>query len=95
MTPDERLDKLTERVDALTQSVELLASFHRDSERRYERLAVRMDAMEQRIDAGIQIAQQTLDFLQRTLPPIALALEKLAEIANDHEGRLKRLETRG
>jgi len=38
MTIDERLEALTGRVDALTQSVELLASMHRDNEKRMARM---------------------------------------------------------
>jgi hypothetical protein len=33
MTTDERLDRLSERVDAIAQSVELLATLHRDLEK--------------------------------------------------------------
>ena len=32
MTPDERLDRLSERVDAIAQSLELLTTLHRDLE---------------------------------------------------------------
>jgi Ni,Fe-hydrogenase III large subunit len=32
MTTDEKLDRLTDRVDAVVQSVELLATLHRDLE---------------------------------------------------------------
>jgi hypothetical protein len=49
MTTDERLDRLTERTDALTQSVELLASLHRDYEARAEERAVKMDRNMERI----------------------------------------------
>jgi hypothetical protein len=33
MTIDERLDKLTERHEALTQTVEIIASMHRENEK--------------------------------------------------------------
>jgi len=49
MTTDEKLDRLTERTDALTQSVELLASLHRDYEARAEDRAARMDRNMERV----------------------------------------------
>jgi hypothetical protein len=32
MTTDEKIDRMSDRIDALTQSVELLASMHKDTE---------------------------------------------------------------
>jgi hypothetical protein len=54
MTTDERLDRLTERTGALTQSVELLASLHRDYEARAEERAIKMDKNMERIVALIE-----------------------------------------
>jgi hypothetical protein len=52
MTIDERLEKLAERTEAIAQSVELLTSFHLDSERRYEeRFAKTEERMVQLIDS--------------------------------------------
>ena len=39
MDIDERLGKLAVRTDALAQSVELIASMHKDNEKRIERMA--------------------------------------------------------
>jgi chaperonin cofactor prefoldin len=44
MTTDERIDKLTDRIDALTQSVELLASMHKDNEKRLARMETALTA---------------------------------------------------
>jgi len=43
MTTEEKLDRLTERTGALAQSVELLASLHRDYEARAEERSAKMD----------------------------------------------------
>lgn len=43
MNIDERLEKLTARTDALTHSVELLASMHKDNEKRMNERAEKMD----------------------------------------------------
>ncbi len=44
------------RLEALTQTVELLASFHKDNEKRMERL---MAAMEGLVKNGRKIGQET------------------------------------
>jgi hypothetical protein len=49
MTTDEKLDRLTERTEALAQSVELLASLHRDYEAKAEERAARTDRNVDRI----------------------------------------------
>ena len=57
MTIDERLEKLTERTEAIAQSVELLTSFHLDSERRYEeRFAKTEERMVKLIDSMNRLA---------------------------------------
>jgi hypothetical protein len=53
MFPDERLDKIDERVSAITQSLELLSAMHQENERDFqqrfarneERLGQLMDTM--------------------------------------------------
>lgn len=80
MTPDERLDKLTERVDALTQSVELLAALHRDNEARLDQLA-------HDVAAGFQMLGGTLQLLGASISKISTLLES-------HEDRIRRLEGR-
>ena len=57
MTIDERLEKLAERTEAIAQSVELLTSFHLDSERRYEeRFAKTEERMVELIDSMNRLA---------------------------------------
>ena len=57
MTIDERLEKLTERTEAIAQSVELLTSFHLDSERRHEeRFAKTEERMVKLIDSMNRLA---------------------------------------
>ena len=85
MTPDERLEKLTERVDALTQSVELLATMHRDHEKRLDQLSHEMNT-------GFALLGGTLQVIGGSLQKIAVALEALTKIAETHEVRLNRLE---
>ena len=55
MTPEERLDKLTERHEALTQSLELLSHLHQDGERRLQELGAKTDA---RLDKLLSIVER-------------------------------------
>jgi hypothetical protein len=55
MTSDERLDRLDKRVEALAQSVELLATLHRDLETKFEQTNAMM----------AQRFSETLGFINR------------------------------
>ncbi len=61
MTIDERIEALTARHEALTQSVELLASFHRDTEAVIQRLDEKLTAkIAMNADNIAQISQLVL-----------------------------------
>jgi len=53
MTTDEKIGALTDRIDALTQSVELLASLHKDNETRLSRIEERGARLDSAIAAGL------------------------------------------
>jgi hypothetical protein len=73
MTTDERLDRLSERVDAIAQSVELLATLHRDLEK--ETAA--------RFAETNRLMNQTLGFINR-LAHIAEAHEQRPDNLENH-----------
>jgi hypothetical protein len=83
MSNDERLDRLDARVDALTQSVELLATLHRDLEKETAAKFAEVAAKSQQTEALIaQRFAETLGFINR-----------LAHIAEAHEQRIDNLES--
>ena len=79
---------IDERLQALTQSVELLASFHKDNEKRLERLSTNMErmmtAMERVNGRGTQ--------LESFVTQIAEGTARLLHIVEGHERRIDRLE---
>ena len=79
MTPDERLDRLSERVDAIAQSLELLTTLHRDLE---QQTAARFAETAAQFAETAARFSETLGFINR-----------LARIADIHEDRLDRLES--
>ncbi|MGH9582560.1 MAG: hypothetical protein ACRD4O_06460 [Bryobacteraceae bacterium] len=80
MTPDERIEALTERVNALTQSVELLVQMHRDNEQHYEERFARIETL--------------LEKHSEQMEKIVGIQEMLATILNGHEKRLRGIEGR-
>ena len=81
---------IDQRLEALAQSLELLASFQKDSEKRMDKLTDRMDKLAERMD---KLAEQMvesgkrLDRLTDIVAPIAL-------LVLEHQSRIKRLEDR-
>ena len=69
---------IDERIEALTQSVELLASFHRDSEVRNLENEARDRESEARYEARFSNVMDVL--------------ERLTLVADKHEHRIERLE---
>ena len=51
---------IDERLAALTQTVELLASFHRDGEKRMERLDQHMERLDQHMSVWVSIWSSSL-----------------------------------
>lgn len=78
---------IDERIEALTQSVELLASLHKDQEKHIEQLTRDMNA-------GFVLLGGTLQVFGGSLQKITQALQTLTGIAVDHDARLKSLEGR-
>jgi chromosome segregation ATPase len=91
---------IDERIEALTQTVELLASFHADSEKRREADEKRMEAHEKRME---EFGAEHRDFERRMTEyaaDVKDAIRRLANIAGahnetleDHEHRLDDLES--
>ena len=76
---------IDERLEALTQSVELLATFHRDSDARLQAFENRM---EKRLDK-LTTAMETLAGHMQTLTG---QMQTLSQIALGHEQRIQKLE---
>jgi methyl-accepting chemotaxis protein len=106
MTPEEKLDRLTERTDALAQSVELLASMHRDNETRMDAVMAEIrthigrmtDAMTQITDAmthmidTITHTTDTMTRMTRSMANMADSIGRLANIAGALDQRISDLE---
>ena len=75
---------LDERIEALTQSVELLASIHKDTEARFTQLATAAEKNEQRTGQ-----------LMETMNKVGRILEIHDSHIDDHDQRIDRLERRG
>jgi len=71
---------IDERIEALTQSVELLASMHKD-------LEVMHAELERKLNQGFELIGGTLQLL-------GASMVKMAQIAENHEFRLKGLEAK-
>jgi len=72
---------LDARFEALTQSMELLASLHKDNERRMERLI-----------RGMEVLENKGNRLEGFVTEIAQGTARLLHVAEMHEQRLDRLE---
>lgn len=75
---------LDERIEALTQSVELLASMHKDTETRFTQLAMAAEKNEQRTGQ-----------LMETMNRVGRILEIHDSQIDDHDQRIDRLERPG
>ena len=75
---------LDERIEALTQSVELLASMHKDTETRFTQLAMAAEKNEQRTGQ-----------LMETMNRVGRILEIHDSQIDDHDRRIDRLERPG
>ena len=64
MSSDEWLERLGQRVDALTQSVELLASMHRDSEKRFDEFRERTTTIVERLTDIVSSHERRLNGLE-------------------------------
>jgi hypothetical protein len=78
---------IDERLEALTQSLELLASLHKDNEQRNEemRQALRHDLGE---------LAQSMRVMMQSMGAMADAIGRLGDIAHSHNGQLENHETR-
>jgi chromosome segregation ATPase len=75
---------LDERIEALTQSVDVLASMHKDTETRFTQLAAAVEMNEQR----------TGQFME-TMNRVGRILEIHDSQIDDHDQRMHRLERPG
>jgi ABC-type transporter Mla subunit MlaD len=86
---------IDERLAALTQTVELLAAFHKDGEKRMERLDRHMERLGQHME---QFAQATKGLAKRNerlehlVTDIAEGTARLLHVAEVHEQRIGDLE---
>jgi hypothetical protein len=78
---------IDERLEALTQSLELLASLHKDNERRNEemRSAIRQDLGE---------VAQSMRVMMQSMGAMMDSIGRLGDIARAHNGQLAGHETR-
>ena len=78
---------IDERLEALTQSLELLASLHKDNEQRntqrFEELAQSMRVM-----------MQSMGAMMQSMGAMADSIGRLGDIAHTHNGQLDDHETR-
>jgi archaellum component FlaC len=93
---------IDERLAALTQTVELLASFHKDGEKRMERLDQHMERLDQHLERlgqhMEQFAQATEgvakrnERLENLVTDIAEGTARLLHVVETHEHRISDLE---
>ena len=71
MSFEERLDRLTERHEALTQTVEIIASMQKETERQMQALGKRIDAVTAAVAVLVQDHERRLDNLDNpgNIPP--------------------------
>jgi hypothetical protein len=81
---------LDQRLGALAQTVELLASFHKDNEKRMDRLMVAMEGLAKATEG----VEKKNDRLEGFVTEIAEGTARLLHVAELHEERLDRLEGR-
>ena len=65
MTIDERIEALTARHEALTQSVELLGSFHHDTDAAIQKLTENMEALDRKLTAQIAENADNISLISR------------------------------
>ena len=89
---------LDERIEALTQSVEMLASMHKDTEKRFDELAstsAKADSrFEQLATAAAQNEKRSAQLMD-TMNRVGRILEAYDIRMDDHEQRIDRLERPG
>ncbi len=83
MTIDERIEALTARHEALTQSVELLTTFHRDTEAAMQKLDEKLTGQIAKLDEKFT-AQMTI---------LTEHMNTIARLILKHEQRIEDLES--
>jgi hypothetical protein len=99
MNIDERLERLAQRTEAIAQSVELLASFHRDAEQRQADYEKRGNESRSRVDRALELlaaAQRETEQRMAQLAESNIRLDEgMARVVNilvNHENRISGLE---
>lgn len=80
---------IDERLAALAETVELLAAFHRDNEKRAEENGKRLEKMMQ----GVKALSGRNARLEELVTGIAEGTARLLRVVEVHEQRIDRLET--
>jgi hypothetical protein len=92
MNIDERLEKLGEHIDALAQSVELLASFHRDTELRLNEFIERVDAYIARTGARMANMDDRMAGMDDRFAKMMDTFNRLGNIVISHDELIDKLE---
>jgi hypothetical protein len=79
---------IDERIEALTQSVELLASLHKDGEKRMDRLA----SVVERMAISVERLNKSHVELEEIVTHVANGAARLLQVAEAHEHRISNLE---
>jgi hypothetical protein len=82
---------LDERLTAMTETVELLAAFHRDNEKRAEQNEKRLE----RLLPAIQVISGRSNRLEDLVTEIAEGTARILHVVEVHERRISQLEAGG
>jgi len=83
---------IDERLEALTQSVELLASMHKDNEARIEKRDQRMEQFAKELGQEMKSLGKRNARLESLVTDIAEGTARLLHVVEVHEQRINRLE---
>jgi hypothetical protein len=92
MNIDERLDKLAERTEAIAQSVELLASFQRDFEKRSDERMAHVDHALELLATAQRETEQRMVQLAESNIRLDEGMARVVNILVNHENRISGLE---
>ena len=92
MTPEERYDKIDERIDAIARNLELLSHMHTATEGNLDRLAEAQKATEEKLDRLAEAQKVTDEKLQQFINTVNDGLTRFAHILANHDDRIERLE---
>ena len=83
---------IDERLEALTQTVELIASLHKDNEERFREYAQATEARFSKLAQAVERNEERAGQLMDTMNRLGRILEIHDETLDEHDERIKRLE---